>query len=151
MHAICFLLSLFSLPRLCPFLSMFIVRISPAQVRHADWLCCKKSLENTMDMKKCCPFSLRGFSKQAGHEHHLIRDISFAHTMHLTLSDHVHHFKTLQGAPRSLARKEAHPGLDQPFDEAMILLDEVIEVLPLPQFARAWHDPLRFQFPESFG
>ncbi len=30
----------------------------------------------------------------------------------------------------------------------MVLLDEIIEILPLPQFTRAWHDPFRFQFLE---
>src|SRR5216684_3631445 len=32
----------------------------------------------------------------------------------------------------------------------MVLLDEVVEVFPLPEFTRAWHDPFRFQFLESF-
>ncbi len=30
-----------------------------------------------MDVEDCCTFSLRSYSKQAGDEHHLIRDISF--------------------------------------------------------------------------
>ena len=30
--------------------------------------------------------------------------------------------------------KEAHPRLDHPFDEAMVLLDQVLEVFDLPQF-----------------
>jgi hypothetical protein len=46
-----------------------------------------------MDMKECCTFSLGSYAKQAGDEYHLIQDISFAHAMHLSLSDHVHHFK----------------------------------------------------------
>src|SRR5258708_1030239 len=32
----------------------------------------------------------------------------------------------------------------------MVLLDEIIEILPLPEFTRAWHDPFRFQFLERF-
>ena len=43
-----------------------------------------------MDMRECCTFSLGSYSKQAGDEHHLIHDISFDHSVHLTLSDHVH-------------------------------------------------------------
>ena len=39
--------------------------------------------------------------------------------------------------------------LDQPFDEAMILLDEVVEVFTLPQFTRVWQNPFRFEFLES--
>jgi hypothetical protein len=30
------------------------------------------------------------------------------------------------------------------------LLDEVVEILPLPQFTGIWHDPFRFQFLERF-
>ena len=37
----------------------------------ADRLCCKKSLGNAMDMKKCCTFSLGSYFKQAGDELHL--------------------------------------------------------------------------------
>ncbi len=37
----------------------------------ADRLCCKKSLGNAMDMKKCCTFSLGSYYKQAGDELHL--------------------------------------------------------------------------------
>ena len=33
----------------------------------------------------------------------------------------------------------------------MILLDEVVEVLILPQFTRIWQDPFRFELLESFG
>src|SRR5260221_1100510 len=55
------------------------------------------------------------------------------------------------GSPRGLERKEAHPELDESFHEAMVLLDQVVEVLTLPQFARVWHDAFRFQLLESFG
>jgi hypothetical protein len=33
---------------------------------------------------------------------------------------------------------------------AMVSLDEVVEVCTLPQFARIWHDPFRFQLFERF-
>ena len=71
--------------------------------------------------------------------------------MYLTFPQHVHRFISLQGSPCRLERKETHPELDEPFDEAMILFDEVVEILALPQFTRIWHDPFRFQFVESFG
>src|SRR6266568_1697324 len=54
------------------------------------------------------------------------------------------------GSPCRFERKEAHPKLDQPFDEAMVLFDEVIEVFPLPKFAPVWHHPLRFELFERF-
>jgi hypothetical protein len=40
--------------------------------------------------------------------------------------DHVHPLVALQGSPRCLERKEAHPWLDTPFDEPVILLDQII-------------------------
>jgi hypothetical protein len=36
---------------------------------------------------------------------------------------------SLRGPPRGLERKEAHPELDQPFDEAMVLFHDVVEVV----------------------
>jgi hypothetical protein len=44
----------------------------------------------------------------------------------LTLPEHVHRFISLQGSPCHFERKEAHPELDQPFDEAVVLLDDGI-------------------------
>jgi hypothetical protein len=35
---------------------------------------------------------------------------------------------------RGLHRKEAHPRLDQPFDKAVVLLHQAIEVFDLPEF-----------------
>jgi hypothetical protein len=32
----------------------------------------------------------------------------------------------------------------------MILLDQIVEILPLPQFASIWYQPLGFQLLESF-
>jgi hypothetical protein len=72
-------------------------------------LWCKKSLKNTMGMKECWTFSLGSYFKQACDELHLTQDISFTHAMHLALSDHVRRFIAVQGSPRGLKRKEAHP------------------------------------------
>jgi hypothetical protein len=51
--------------------------------------------------------------------------------MHLTISDHVHRFIAMQGSPRGLEREEAHPELNQPLHEAMVLLDKIVEVFTL--------------------
>jgi len=96
-------------------------------------------------------FSLESHSKQAGDECHLLHAVSFFYATYLTLPKHVHRFISLQCSPRSLERKEAHPKLYQPFQEAMILFDEVVEIFALSQFTRLWHDPFRFQLLESFG
>ena len=45
--------------------------------------------------------------------------------------------------------KKPIPNLTSRLMRAMILLGEVIEILPLPEFTRAWHDSFRFQFLES--
>ena len=50
-------------------------------------------------------------------------------------------FIPLQGVPRGGERKEAHRELDESFDEAMVLLDEVVEIVTLPQFTRSRHNP----------
>jgi len=36
----------------------------------------------------------------------------------------------LQGAPRGLERKEAHPELEEPFDEAMIFILAIWDTVP---------------------
>jgi len=42
----------------------------------------------------------------------------------------------LERSAYCLKGKEAHSRLDEPFDEAMILFDQVIQVFDLPQFDR---------------
>jgi len=79
-------------------------------------------------------FSLGRHSKQAGNEGDLLADVSFAHSSDLSLTNHVHDLVSLERSPCCLKGKEAHPGLDQPFDEAMVLLDQVVEVFDLPEF-----------------
>ena len=78
--------------------------------------------------------SLGCHSKQAGDERDLVLDVSLPHTVYLPFANHVHHFVSLQ---RSLCRfngKEAHPWLDQPFNEAVVLLHQIIQVFDLPEF-----------------
>jgi len=118
--------------------------------RRLERLCCK----NLRGMLRACNltflFSLNSHSKQTGDECYLLSVVSFFYPAYLTFPEHVHRFISLQGSPRSLERKEAHPELDEPFNEAMILLDEVIEIFTLPQFASVWHQPRRFELFERF-
>ncbi len=79
-----------------------------------------------MGVKLHLLLSLGSHSKQAGDERHLPQDVSFFYATHLPFPDHVHHLVALQGSPRGLQRKEAHPWLDAPFDEPVIWLDEII-------------------------
>ena len=41
--------------------------------------------------------------------------------------------------------KKPIPSLTNRLMRAVILFDEVVEVLALPQFTRIWHDPFRFE------
>ncbi len=77
-------------------------------------------------MKPRFLFSLSSHSEQGGDEGDLPADVSFAHPFDLSLTKHVHDLVSLK---RSLCRfneKEAHPWLDQPFDEAVVLFNQVI-------------------------
>ena len=55
------------------------------------------------------------------------------------------------GSPRTLEREKAHPWFGQPFDEAAILLDQVVEVLAPPQFTRFGDASFHFELAEGFG
>jgi hypothetical protein len=55
-------------------------------------------------------------------------DVPFFHPMHLSLPNHVHALVALQCPACGLEGKEPHPWLNHPLDEAMVLLDQVVEV-----------------------
>ena len=82
-----------------------------------------------MGVKPPFLFSLSRHSKQAGDERNLICDVPFFHTIHLPFPDHVHDLVSLQRVPCGLKRKEAQPGFDASFNEAMILFDDGVEIL----------------------
>jgi len=46
--------------------------------------------------------------------------------------------------------KKPIPSLINRQDEAVILLDQVVEIVTLPQFTSIWQDPFRFQLLERF-
>src|ERR1051326_5150490 len=70
---------------------------------------------------------------------------------YLPLPNHVHDLVPLQGSPCGFEGEEAQPRISEAFDEAVILLDQGIEVLPRPQFTRYWNGPGCFQFVERLG
>ena len=82
-----------------------------------------------MGMKAHFLLSLGGHSKQASDERNLTHDVPFFDATHLPFPDHVHDLISLQSSPRALERKEAQPRFDASFDEAMILFDNVVQVL----------------------
>ena len=89
----------------------------------------QKRWENTGDVESLFLFSLDSHSKQVGDEGDLSADVSFAHLPDLSLANHVHHLIPMPRSPSRFNRKEAHPWLDEPFEEAMILFDEVVEIV----------------------
>ncbi|SRR5712692_4423951 len=109
-------------------------------------LCCKKSKRNVTGVKHPFLLSLGCHSEQGGDERHLAENISFASSSHLSFPYHVHRLISLRGSPCRLERKKAHRGFGQTLDEAMILLNSVVEVLHLPQFTAFRDDPFGFEF-----
>ena len=95
--------------------------------------------------------SLGDHSQQAGHELDLPADVSSPNPARLPFSDHAHRLIALQRSPRCLKRKEAHPRFDESFDEAMVLLDEVVEVFDWPQFTFLWNCSCQLEFLQRFG
>lgn len=57
----------------------------------------------------------------------------------------------MEGSPRGFKREEAEPWFDQPFDEPMILFDEIVELLDLPQFTGCWNGTDCLEFVERLG
>ena len=57
----------------------------------------------------------------------------------------------LERSPCRFNRKGAHPGLDQPFNKTVVLLDQVIEVFDLPEFDLLGKDSSGFELCNSFG
>lgn len=96
-------------------------------------------------------FSLGYHSKQAGNEPGLMLAVSFVYSLHLLFPNHVPHLVALQGSPRYFEGEEAKPWLDESLDEAMILFNQGVEVLALPQYTRCWNGTRCFQVVESLG
>jgi hypothetical protein len=73
-------------------------------------------------------FSLGGNSEETVHKSHLSLNITFAHSVDLAFSDHVHRLESFDCPPRRLETEEAESGIDPALYESVILLDYVIEV-----------------------
>jgi hypothetical protein len=57
----------------------------------------------------------------------------------------------LERPPRGFKRKEAQPRFDQPLDEAVVLFNQIIEILDLSEFTLVGDESCLFQFRECFG
>jgi hypothetical protein len=94
---------------------------------------------------------LDDYSKQLGNSCDLASHIPFFHALHLPFSDDVHHLKSLQCSPSRLEGEKAHSRFRQPFDEPMILFDEVIQIFDLPQFHMLRQHSSGFELGNDFG
>src|SRR5579862_7808819 len=111
----------------------------------------QKFLKTARNTSTLCLFSLSGHSKEAGNKGCLPHTISFFGSAHLPFPQHIHDLITLQRLPRCLKGKEAQPRFDQPFDEAVILLDQAVEIFDLTEFTLGWKRALLLQLAQRFG
>jgi hypothetical protein len=88
--------------------------------------------KNGWGRKKLGPdSSLGGNLEEALHESHLSANVAFPDSFNLSLPNHVHCLEHADPPSRSLETEEAESGIDSTFDESVVLLDYVIEVLGL--------------------
>jgi hypothetical protein len=70
-----------------------------------------------------------GNLEEIGYESNLSLNVVFSDSFNLPLSKHIHSLMSADGPPRRLETEESESGIDSAFDESVILLDYVIEVL----------------------
>ena len=85
-------------------------------------------------------------SEQLSDECRLTGAVSFLYSWYLTFPDHVHGLESLERSPCCLEGEEAHSRFRQPFHEAMILFDQIVEVLATPHLNEL---PLRILPPQK--
>jgi len=86
--------------------------------------------KNGWGRKKLGPdSSLDGNLEEALHESNLSANVAFRESFNLPLPNHVHCLEPADRPPRRLETEKAETGIDSTFDESVILLDDVIEVL----------------------
>jgi hypothetical protein len=74
------------------------------------------------------PRILGGHLEEFVDEPILTPDVTPAHPPHLALPNYVHRFMALNRSSRSLEFAESLLGLHSPFDRAMVLLDDVVQL-----------------------
>src|SRR5919109_5050504 len=80
-------------------------------------------------------FSLGGNLEEALHKSHLPLNVTFAYSFNLSFSHHPHRFITLDCSTCRLKTEEPQSGVNSPFDEPMVLRDEVVEIFTLSQLS----------------
>jgi hypothetical protein len=62
-------------------------------------------------------------------------NITPAYSRNLPLPNQVHRFVSPDCSPRCVETEEPESGIDAPFDEPMVLFDEVVEIFTLSQLS----------------
>src|SRR5258708_37151715 len=79
------------------------------------------------------------------HESNLPDGVSFGEPPNLSFSDHVHRFVALNGVQCAIDRPEPETGRDSFLNEAVILLDDVVQIRCRAAAAIAPSSPVRFK------
>ncbi len=79
-------------------------------------------------------WGLSYYSKDFIDESDLSHNIAFLDTLHLPFSDHIHGLKSSQRPSSRIERPKSHPWFRQTLDEAMILLNQVIQIFDSSEF-----------------
>jgi hypothetical protein len=75
----------------------------------------------------------------------LLHAVSFFYATYLTFPKHVDALKSPARVRHAVSNeKKPIPSFTSRFMRAMVLLDEVVEILPMPQFTGIWHGPSAF-------
>ena len=88
---------------------------------------------------------------KSGNEDRLSSDIASADLSNLPLPDHRHRFETCQCSSGGSEPAEAEPSSDQTLDAPMILLDNIIQILALPETRTAPSSPSLFISATALG
>src|SRR6202166_2371079 len=99
----------------------------------AAGLCCKDDRRRWEDGINWIRSPLCGGIEKSGNEDRLSSDIASADLSNLPLPDHRHRFEPCQCSSGGSEPAEAEPRSDQTLDAPMILLDNIIQILALPE------------------
>src|SRR5215470_5710970 len=79
--------------------------------------------------------NLCGNPEEVRHELDLHLYLTSAYSRNLPLTNYVHRLVSPDCSPRCVETEEAESSIDAPFDEPMVLLDEVVEIFTLSQLS----------------
>lgn len=84
-------------------------------------------------------------SKDFIDEGDLSHDIPFLHIFDLTLTDHIHRLIPLDCSSSGIERTKSQSWIRAPLDKTMVLFNQIVQVLDLPQFSFLWQHLVCFE------